>query len=61
MALSHTSSASSPCESHALTPLVDLMATKTEWLEAIEQQHLDRSMLNRLIINYLIIGQEKER
>ncbi|CAF1155211.1 unnamed protein product [Rotaria sordida] len=53
MALSNTSSASSTCESHILTP-VHHTETKNEWMEAIEQQHLERSTLNRLIINYLI-------
>jgi hypothetical protein len=55
MALSNTSSASSTSESHAITP-IHHTATKSEWMEAIEQQHLERSTLNRLIINYLITG-----
>lgn len=55
MALSNTSSASSTCESHILTP-IHHTGTKSEWMEAIEQQHLERSTLNRLIINYLITG-----
>lgn len=55
MALSNTSSASSTSESHALTPIHQTV-TKSEWMEAIEQQHLERSSLNRLIINYLITG-----
>jgi len=55
MALSNTSSASSTSESHALTP-IHHMATKNEWMEAIEGQHLERSTVNRLIINYLITG-----
>ncbi|CAF4733738.1 unnamed protein product, partial [Rotaria magnacalcarata] len=37
MALSNTSSASSTCESHVLTP-VHHTGTKSEWMEAIEQQ-----------------------
>ncbi|CAF0769743.1 unnamed protein product [Adineta steineri] len=59
MALSNTSSASSTSESHALTP-IHQTATKNEWMEAIEQQHLERSSLNRLIINYLITEGFKE-
>ncbi|CAF4484837.1 unnamed protein product [Rotaria socialis] len=59
MALSNTSSASSTCESHVLTP-VHHTGTKSEWMEAIEQQHLERSSLNRLIINYLITEGFKE-
>ncbi|CAF1174890.1 unnamed protein product [Rotaria magnacalcarata] len=59
MALSNTSSASSTCESHVLTP-VHHTGTKSEWMEAIEQQHLERSPLNRLIINYLITEGFKE-
>ncbi|CAF1651804.1 unnamed protein product [Adineta ricciae] len=59
MALSNTSSASSTSESHALTP-IHQTATKSEWMEAIEQQHLERSALNRLIINYLITEGFKE-
>ncbi len=55
MALSNTSSASSTSESHAVTP-THPGPTKTEWIESIEQQHLERSTLNRLIINYLITG-----
>lgn len=58
MALSNTSSASSTSESHVLTP-IHQSATKSEWMEAIEQQHLERSTLNRLIINYLITGSFK--
>jgi len=58
MALSNTSSASSTSESHALTPIHQI-ATKSEWMEAIEGQHLERSTLNRLIINYLITGKIK--
>jgi len=58
MALSNTSSASSTSESHVLTP-IHQSATKSEWMEAIEQQHLERSTLNRLIINYLITGSSK--
>jgi hypothetical protein len=58
MALSNTSSASSTPDSHALTP-IHQTATKSEWMEAIEQQHLERSTLNRLIINYLITGKIK--
>jgi hypothetical protein len=55
MALSNTSSASSTTESHILTP-IHHTATKSEWMEAIEQQHIERSTLNRLIINYLVTG-----
>jgi hypothetical protein len=55
MALSNTSSASSTSESHGLTPIHQI-ATKSEWMESIEQQHFDRSTLNRLILNYLITG-----
>ena len=55
MALSNTSSASSTSESHAITPTHQI-ATKNEWMESIEQQHPERSTLNRLIINYLITG-----
>jgi hypothetical protein len=58
MALSNTSSASSTSSSHVLTPIPNL-ATKTEWIESIEQQHFERSTLNRLIINYLITGNIK--
>ena len=55
MALSNTSSASSTCESHVLTP-IHHAETKSEWMESIEQQHYERSTLNRLVINYLITG-----
>jgi hypothetical protein len=55
MAVSNTSSTSSTSEPHALTP-IHHTATKTEWMEAIEQQRLERSTLNRLIINYLVTG-----
>ncbi|CAF3407961.1 unnamed protein product [Rotaria socialis] len=59
MAVSNTSSTSSTSEAHALTP-VHHTATKTEWMEAIEQQRLERSTLNRLIINYLVTEGFKE-
>jgi len=55
MALSNTSSSSSISESHVLTPIGNL-SRKSEWMESIEEQHLERSTLNRLIINYLITG-----
>lgn len=55
MAVSNTSSTSSTSEAHVLTP-VHHTATKIEWMEAIEQQRLERSTLNRLIINYLVTG-----
>ncbi len=55
MAVSNTSSTSSTSEPHALTP-IHHTATKAEWMEAIEQQRLERSTLNRLIINYLVTG-----
>jgi hypothetical protein len=55
MAVSNTSSTSSTSEPHALTP-IHHTATKVEWMDAIEQQRLERSTLNRLIINYLVTG-----
>lgn len=58
MALSNTSSASSTSESHVLTP-IHHTETKNEWMESIEEQHLERSTLNRLIINYLVTGKIK--
>ena len=57
MAVSNTSSTSSTSEHHVSTPIYHT-ATKNEWMEAIEQQRLERSTLNRLIINYLITGKE---
>ena len=60
MAVSNTSSTSSTSEPHALTP-IHHTATKAEWMEAIEQQRLERSTLNRLIINYLVTGTEKKK
>ncbi|CAF1222094.1 unnamed protein product [Adineta steineri] len=59
MAVSNTSSTSSTSEPHASTP-IHHTATKTEWMEAIEQQRLERSTLNRLIINYLVTEGFKE-
>lgn len=55
MAVSNTSSTSSTSEPHASTP-VHHTATKAEWIDAFEQQRLERSTLNRLIINYLVTG-----
>lgn len=55
MAVSNTSSTSSTSEGHVLTP-IHHTATKAEWMESIEQQRLERSTLNRLIINYLVTG-----
>ncbi len=55
MAVSNTSSTSSTSEPHALTPTHHTV-TRAEWMEAIEQQRLERSTLNRLIINYLVTG-----
>jgi glucose-induced degradation protein 8 len=60
MAVSNTSSTSSTSEPHALTP-IHHTATKAEWMDAIEQQRLERSTLNRLIINYLVTGTTSER
>jgi hypothetical protein len=60
MAVSNTSSTSSTSEPHALTP-IHHTATKAEWMEAIEQQRLERSTLNRLIINYLVTGKNFSR
>ena len=60
MAVSNTSSTSSTSEPHALTP-IHHTATKAEWMDAIEQQRLERSTLNRLIINYLVTGQKERR
>ena len=60
MAVSNTSSTSSTSEPHALTP-IHHTATKAEWMEAIEQQRLERSTLNRLIINYLVTGKTLQR
>jgi len=59
MAVSNTSSTSSTSEQHALTP-IHHTATKAEWMESIEQQHFERSTLNRLIINYLVTEGFKE-
>ncbi len=59
MAVSNTSSTSSTSEPHALTP-IHHTATKAEWMEAIEQQRLERSTLNRLIINYLVTGKNSD-
>ena len=59
MAVSNTSSTSSTSEPHALTP-VHHTATKAEWIDAFEQQRLERSTLNRLIINYLVTEGFKE-
>ncbi|CAF0947030.1 unnamed protein product [Didymodactylos carnosus] len=58
MAVSN-SSASSTSDNHPLTP-IHHTATKTEWMESIEQQHIERATLNRLIINYLVTEGFKE-
>lgn len=58
MAVSNTSSTSSTSEGHVLTP-IHHAATKADWIESIEQQRVERSTLNRLIINYLVTGWTK--
>jgi len=34
----------------------DYHMDKTEWMNRIETSHIDRSLMNRMVMNYLVTG-----
>ena len=39
---------------------VDYHTDRNEWMNRIETSHIDRSLMNRLVMNYLVTGNKKE-
>ena len=39
---------------------VDYHTDRNEWMNRIETSHIDRSLMNRLVMNYLVTGNKIE-
>jgi hypothetical protein len=45
-----------PISATSSTSSCDYHTDRTEWLNRIENAHIDRTLMNRLVMNYLVTG-----